>query len=62
MKTQEVAPAWFVIHEAAAVHEAIQGPTQRINPIIGPILYPLLIEGVRVKSDQAKGIINHGVK
>src|SRR5580693_1360658 len=41
MKTHEVAPALFVIHEPAAVHEAIQGPTQRINPIIEPILSPL---------------------
>jgi hypothetical protein len=37
--THEVAPALFVIHEAAAVPEAIQGgATQRMNSMIGPIL------------------------
>jgi hypothetical protein len=33
-----------------------------MNSIIGPILYPLLIEGVRVRGDHAKGMANHGVK
>jgi hypothetical protein len=37
MKTQEVAPALFVIHEAAAVLEAIQGgnATNELNDRTG---------------------------
>jgi len=38
MKIHEVSLALFVIHEVAAVREAIQGATQRMNSIIGPIL------------------------
>jgi hypothetical protein len=60
--THEVAPAVFVIHEVAAVCEAIQGGNAAMNSIIGPILKPLLIEGARVRSDHAKGIANHGMK
>jgi len=33
-----------------------------MNSIIGPIFVTLLIEGVRVRSDYAKGVANHGVK
>jgi hypothetical protein len=35
--THEVAPAVFVIHEVAAVREAIQGGNAAMNSIIGPI-------------------------
>jgi hypothetical protein len=54
--THEVAPAVFVIHQVAAVREAIQGGNAAMNSIIGPIFVtPLLSEGVRVRSDHAKG-------
>jgi hypothetical protein len=36
--THEVAPAVFVIHEVAAVPEAIPGATPAMNSIIEPIL------------------------
>ena len=36
--THEVAPAVFVIHEVAALREAIQGGNAGLNSIIGPIL------------------------
>jgi hypothetical protein len=35
--THEVAPAVFVIHQVAAVREAIQGGNAAMNSIIGPI-------------------------
>jgi hypothetical protein len=35
--THEVAPAVFVIHEVAAVGEAIQRGNAAMNSIIGPI-------------------------
>jgi hypothetical protein len=55
--THEVAPAVFVIHQVAAVREAIQGGNAAMNSIIGPIFVtPLLSEGVRVRSDHAKRI------
>ena len=38
MKTYEVAAVVFVIHEVAAVHEAIQGGNAAMNSIIGAIL------------------------
>jgi hypothetical protein len=38
MKTYEVAPVGFVIHEVAAVREAIQGGNAAMDSIIGPIL------------------------
>jgi len=61
--THEVAPAAFVIHEVAAVGEAIQGGNAAMNSVIGAIFCnPRLIEGVRVRSDHAKGVANHGVK
>jgi hypothetical protein len=61
--THEVAPAAFVIHEVAAVREAIQGG-QRSDELNyrSDFCNPRLIEGVRVRSDHAKGVANHGVK
>jgi len=36
--THESLPQVFVIHEVAAVREAIQGANAAMNSIIGPIL------------------------
>jgi hypothetical protein len=54
--THEVAPAVFVIHEVA------RGQRSDELNYRTEFVTPLLIEGVRVRSDHAKGIANHGVK
>ena len=54
--THEVAPAVFAIHEVA------KGATQLRTQLSDRVCNPPLIEGVRVRSDHAKGIANHGVK
>jgi len=53
--THEVAPSVFVIHEVAKGQRSYES-------IIDRVCNPPLIEGVRVRSDHAKGIANHGVK
>jgi hypothetical protein len=60
--THEVAPAVLVIHEVAAEREAIQGRKRRDELNYRTDFVTLLIQGVRVRSDHAKGIANHGVK
>jgi len=59
--TREGIPAVFVIPEVAAVRAAQGACDAAVDSIIGPILHRLLIEGVRVRSDHAKGIADHAL-
>jgi hypothetical protein len=60
--THEVAPAVFVIHEVAAVREAIQGANATMNSIYRTDFVTPADRSADVRSDQAKGIANHGMK
>jgi hypothetical protein len=60
--TQEVAPAVFVIHEVAAVREAIQGGNAAMNSIIGPIFVTPADRRCPREERPRKGVANHGVK
>ena len=55
--THEVAPSVFVIHEVAALREASKGQRSDELNYRTDFCNPLLIEGVRVRSDPQNGSI-----
>ena len=59
--TREGIPAVFVIPEVAAVRAAQGRATQRWTQLSDRFCNRLLIEGVRVRSDHAKGIADHAL-